>query len=626
MEQHQIKVSFPIGTKLIIGAVALLFVFILSLNVITIFLFRDDKLAYIYKTQAIEAQLFGKQFINSSTHTIETLKTILAAIDPGRPVEHSRKSAIQSVMNNQSDVLASQVFLINPETLRMKLHTQSLKDADLLTINYKVDQPLITEKELKELLPELLRTGFSFINLTRVGGHPMMGLILADRLYKNHPKGMPIAVGLLTLKGLAETVQGTQITVSNRQGWVLFDSNITRGLPLNNIAQSPLFQGALASKLNNGTKEFDFDDRHLLGTYVLPGLNLIVLTTTEWENAMRATYMLIEKFALIGAMAIGTAIIFSILFAKTLTAPLVKLFEATKEVGNGNFKLKLEEKGRDEIGILSHSFNTMSKKIVQLIQESVDKVLLEKELSIAAMVQQNLIPKGDFKNDWIEVQSYYRSASQCGGDWWGFFPIGNKIAFMIADATGHGFPSALITASARSCFSVIQKLSQKEKDIIHSPKSLLSFANRAIYDSGNGQIMMTFFVGVIDLDEKTLTYASAGHNPPWLFKKEDGKYSLKSLAASGQRLGETQDFDEFEEKSIAIDKDDILFLYTDGLTEGKNATGDMFGKKKVRQTLEAHLELPPKQIVDQLVSEFIKHNGIKALDDDVTVAIAQILK
>ena len=626
MEQHQIKVSFPIGTKLIIGAVALLFVFILSLNIITIFLFRDDKLAYIYKTQAIEAQLFGKQFINSSTHAIETLKTILAAIDPGRPVEHSRKSTIQSVMSNQSDVLASQVFLVKPETKHMTLHTQSLKEADLVSIGYKVDQPLITEKELSDILPEIMKTGFSFINLTRVGGHPMMGLILADRLYKNHPKGMPVAIGLLTLKSLAETVQGTQITVSNRKGWVLFDSDITKGLPQNNVSQSPLFQSVFKSKLNNGTREFDFEEKHLLGTYVLPGLNLVVLTTTEWENAMRATYMLIEKFALIGAMAIGTAIILSIFFAKTLTAPLVKLFEATKEVGNGNFRLKLEEKGKDEIGILSRSFNTMSKKIVQLIQESVDKVILENELSIASLVQQNLIPKGDFKNDWIEVQSYYRSASQCGGDWWGFFPIGNKMAFMVADATGHGFPSALITASARSCFSVIQKLSQNQKDIIHSPKSLLSFANRAIYDSGNGQIMMTFFVGVIDLDQRTLTYASAGHNPPWLFKKEDGKYALKSLAASGQRLGETQDYDDFEEKSISIDKDDILFLYTDGLTEGKNTSGDMFGKKKVRQTLEAQLQLPPKKIVDNLVSEFLKHNGIKALDDDVTIAVAQILK
>ena len=626
MEQQQIKVAFPISTKLIISIVSLLFIFIISLNIITMVLFRDDKLAYIYQTQAITSQLFGKQFVNSSTHTIDTLKTILAEIDPERPLDINKRSSLSAILENQTDVLLSQVYLVHPAEASMKLYSQVSKDAELKALQLNTEQPLLSEKDLRHVLPELLQTGFSFINLTRLGGPPLMGVLLADRLFKNSPTGMPIALGLLSLASLSETIQGTQITVATRQGHVLFDSNPTQGLPENHISSHPLFLSALESKLNNGTREFDLNNQHLLGTFGLPGLNLIVFTTSEWESAMKATYLLIEKFFLIGALAVGTAIIFSIFFAKTLTAPIVSLFEATQEVGSGNFHLTLEEQGQDEIGALSKAFNMMSRKINRLIQESIDKVILENELSIASLVQKNLIPKGDFKNDWIEVQSYYHSSAKCGGDWWGFFTVGNKIAFMVADATGHGFPSALITASARSCFSVIQKLSQDQQDILYSPQSLLSFANRVIYDSGNGQIMMTFFVGVIDLDQRTLTYASAGHNPPWLFKKENQQYSLKSLTARGQRLGESADCNDFEEKTIRIDPEDILFLYTDGLTEGKNLTGEMFGKKKVRQILESHLNLPPKKIVESLVSEFLNHNGTKTLDDDVTIAVAQILK
>ena len=626
MEQQQIKVEFPIGTKLIISLVSLLFVFIICLNIITILLFREDKIAYVYQTQAIESQLLGRHFISRSTHTMDTLKTMLAAIDPSRPAEASKKTALSSILDNQSNILLTQIYLVQPSTASMTLYSQVMKEPELTELKIDLKAPLITEKELRHSLPELMQTGFTFLNLTQLGGPPLLGLILADRFYKNSPHGMPIALGLISLKNLSEIIHGEKITVANRQGWVLFDSNSTQGLPSNNVSQHPLFQNALGSKLNNGTMEFDFSHQHLLGTYELPGFNLIVFTTTEWENAMRATYILIQKFALLGAIAIGTAIIFSIFFAKTLTAPIVSLFEATQEVGRGNFHLSLKEEGRDEIGVLSRSFNAMSRKIIQLIQESIDKVILENELSIAALVQKNLIPQSDFKNEWIEIQSFYRSSAQCGGDWWGFFNVGNKIAFMVADATGHGFPSALITASARSCFSVIQKLSQDQNDILYSPKALLSFANRVIFDSGHGQIMMTFFVGVIDLDQKTLTYASAGHNPPWLFKKENQSYTLKSLTTQGQRLGESIESPEFEEKRIQIDRDDILFLYTDGLTEGKNLQGEMFGKKKVRQILESNLNLPPKKLVEKLKSEFLTHNGSKTLDDDVTIAVAQILK
>ena len=84
---------------------------------------------------------------------------------------------------------------------------------------------------------------------------------------------------------------------------------------------------------------------------------------------------------------------------------------------------------------------------------------------------------------------------------------------MIADATGHGFPSALITAAARSCFSVMHKLAQEDPEFSFSPAAMLSYANRVIYDASLAKIMMTFFIGVIDFSSGKLTYASAGHNP-----------------------------------------------------------------------------------------------------------------
>jgi sigma-B regulation protein RsbU (phosphoserine phosphatase) len=266
----------------------------------------------------------------------------------------------------------------------------------------------------------------------------------------------------------------------------------------------------------------------------------------------------------------------------------------------------------------------MSGKIRGLLHESVEKAILEKEIDVASTVQKTLIPPNDFDHDLIQIRSHYQAASRCGGDWWGFFVSNNRMVFGIADATGHGVPSALITASAHSAFSVLKKLVEDQPSLRLSPAWMLSYLNRSIHDSSKGNIMMTYFLGVIDFNAKTLTYANAAHNPPWLFSCNGDKYKLNSLTSSGSRLGEQSDLPPIEEKTFSIGANDILFFYTDGLTEGKSMAGDMFGKKRVRQLVEGNLPNGPAAIVNALITEFMQFNDGKALDDDVTIAAAKL--
>ncbi len=308
-----------------------------------------------------------------------------------------------------------------------------------------------------------------------------------------------------------------------------------------------------------------------------------------------------------------------------MTAPLQRLYAATKEIGQGNFNVDLTPDSNDEIGALTDSFVVMSKKVQDLLRESVRKAHLENEVAIASTVQQTLLPPPAFQNEFVNLFSHYQSATECGGDWWGYFGVGKKMCFMIADATGHGLPSALITASARSCFSVLQRLAEEQSFFKFSPQEMLSYANRVVFEAASGQIMMTFFVGVVDFEQKTLTYSSAGHNPPWLFKKGAEKYTLKSLTASGMRLGEKSENRDYEEKVVEITPDDILFLYTDGLLEGKNVEGTQYGKKKSRQLVEAFLNDGPRRVIEEVVSDFLNYNEGKDLDDDVTLAVIKML-
>jgi serine phosphatase RsbU (regulator of sigma subunit) len=625
MGQQQFKVSFSVGTRLLISIVLLLLIVILFLNISTIFLFKEDKLAYTYQAQSNTALLTGREFVVTAKHAIDTLRISLATVDPLAPITPNQLNTLQSVIDNQSEVLSNSLVWVNISDGTSVLHSRASKGKEVKELALNLDDYRISPKWMTQVLPELLKNAYSFVNLSQLGGIPIVGVLFADLKLQNPTKGLPVSIGLVSLKGFGSEISHLKLTVATQAGWVIYDTDPTTLFSKANISDNPLFQTAISSQLMNGVREYDFNQIHYLGSYVTPGLNFVVLTSTEWQRAMRATYMLIEKFILLGSMAVGAAIVFAILFSKTLTAPLGRLYEATKEVAKGNFLIQLEEKGKDEIGALSKSFNTMSQKIGELIQESVKKVHLENELAIASTVQQTLIPPEDFRNRLIHIHSHYQSASECGGDWWGFFGVGNRIAFMIADATGHGLPSALMTASARSCFSVMHKLAQEDSEFSFSPSAMLSFANRVIFDASLGKIMMTFFIGVIDFDTKTLTYSSAAHNPPWLFKKQNGKYVLNSLTAVGQRLGEVRESPIFEEKSISVDPSDILFMYTDGLTEGKDRKGDMYGKKRVRKILESSLSGGPNLVIQALMNDFLKHNDGKPLDDDVTVAAMMVL-
>ena len=137
---------------------------------------------------------------------------------------------------------------------------------------------------------------------------------------------------------------------------------------------------------------------------------------------------------------------------------------------------------------------------------------------------------------------------------------------------------------------------------------------------------MTFFVGVLDFSAGTLTYSSAGHNPPWLFTGGNPA-TLKSLAVIGPRLGERLDERNFKEQQIAIGVGDVVFLYTDGILEGKNAEGtDMFGKRRTLAALKAGAPQGPKAMLETMMSTFATFNGEKEFDDDVTLATVTILK
>src|SRR5207244_8208632 len=105
----------------------------------------------------------------------------------------------------------------------------------------------------------------------------------------------------------------------------------------------------------------------------------------------------------------------------------------------------------DEIGILGENFNFMADQLVVLLQQTAEKARLEQELEVARTIQETLVPPNDpVSNGFFKFACYFQPASQSGGDWWTWHQlVGDKVLVVIGDVTGHGVPSAMITAAAK---------------------------------------------------------------------------------------------------------------------------------------------------------------------------------
>ncbi|MBI3543759.1 MAG: HAMP domain-containing protein, partial [Deltaproteobacteria bacterium] len=294
-------------------------------------------------------------------------------------------------------------------------------------------------------VPELREKGYHFRNISREGRPSMLAVSFGDFAHAPAKGNMPIAIGYIALSHFsAGSNSFNRFIVADRNGTILFHSDERMIYGTEDVSKDLIFQDALLSSVNAGAKEYlSPKGVRTLGSYYKPGLDLVTLSQIDYDEAMKATYTLTEKFIILGLASLGLMIVLGLLFSRRVTAPLNRLFLATAQVSQGNFKVNLPISSRDEIGALTASFVAMSHRISDLVQGTADRVRVDQELEIVKTVHQSLFPPAKISNDELLLMNHYQSASECGGDWLGYFRNGRKHVIVIADATGHGRRLAL---------------------------------------------------------------------------------------------------------------------------------------------------------------------------------------
>ncbi len=261
---------------------------------------------------------------------------------------------------------------------------------------------------------------------------------------------------------------------------------------------------------------------------------------------------------------------------------------------------------------------------IRIAQENINAIRehtrMESELQTAAAVHRALFPRNlpQFSN--LELASFFQSASETGGDWYGFSTkIKDSLFILIGDVTGHGTPAALVAATAQATCKTLEGLYQRTGKV-PLPSEFLQHLNEAVYSAGAPDFLMTFFVGRVDLNTGEMLFSNAAHNFPILVSL-DGQ--VQHALNRNCRLGNKQEW-TFEDSSLQLQEGDLLFFYTDGLTENVNHENEAWGERKLVRYLKKHRHLSAQMLMDSLVGEVKKFYNGHPPEDDVTIVACKI--
>jgi sigma-B regulation protein RsbU (phosphoserine phosphatase) len=231
----------------------------------------------------------------------------------------------------------------------------------------------------------------------------------------------------------------------------------------------------------------------------------------------------------------------------------------------------------------------------RLAERMVAEERLRRELAMAWEVQRRLLPAEAPESVAVDLAGFCEPAGGVGGDYYDFIVLDNQqLGIAIADVAGKGMPAALLMSTMQATLRSLAVRSGAHPHVNGSLPGMVTTLNRLLFDSTRGSNYVTFFYAQFDPDTLRLTYVNAGHNPPFLMRASQTN-DFQHLSAGGLIVGVFEHC-SYEQETIQMESGDVLFAFTDGLTEALDIGGEEFGEARVKETLAAHVRLSVSEI------------------------------
>jgi sigma-B regulation protein RsbU (phosphoserine phosphatase) len=250
----------------------------------------------------------------------------------------------------------------------------------------------------------------------------------------------------------------------------------------------------------------------------------------------------------------------------------------------------------------------------RLLEEVVTARQHERELALAAKVQQRLLPASAPTVPGYDCAGITVPSAAVGGDFhdWIELPGGNW-GIAVGDVAGKGVPGAILMASVRAAL-------RAQAEHIYELDHIMSRVNIGLVAETEVSEFVTLFYGVLDSGARRLTCSSAGHEPAILVRGT----TVRKLTAGGPLLGVTADA-KYASEVIELQSDDTLVVFTDGAIDAANYQGERFGRERLMDSIRRHAHFGAQRALEEIHWDIRRFTGLAPRADDLTLLVVKVL-
>ncbi len=336
-------------------------------------------------------------------------------------------------------------------------------------------------------------------------------------------------------------------------------------------------------------------------------------------NAKLGDTMRFRTIVYLSVAVLGILLMLYVMILRPLSviSSSIKKYEDTKDsdmVAGEMARIRFS----NEIGAFANEFALLTKEMDRYTADVAalagEKERVKTELRMAADIQLQAIPSvfpAFPERDDFDIYAYMKPAKEVGGDFYDFFLTDeNHLAFIIADVSDKGIPAALFMMSAKNFINYRAKEGGTPGEILTDTSNQLSLNN-------NTMMFITAWLGILDLESGVVTYTNAGHDTP-LISDAEGKFSFTIEDRRGPAIcmipGST-----YESSKIQMEEGGCIFLYTDGVKEAADISGNFFGEDRLLEALSGKGPGDPKNLVEAVAKKISLHVRDAQQFDDITM-------